>query len=56
MRVCTEIEKVILAANFFVNYAIENGFTEAAVYQNGELIPICEVLQWLRSFREMFLK
>ena len=28
-------------AHFFDN---ENGFTEAAIYQNGSLIPVCEVL------------
>lgn len=41
-------------AHFFDN---ENGFTEAAIYQNGSLIPVCEVLpQWLQTFRSLFLK
>lgn len=53
----TDLSKILPycdEAHFFDN---ENGFTEAAVYQNGELIPLGEALpQWLQSFREMFLK
>lgn len=53
----TDLHKILPycdEAHFFDN---ENGFTEVAVYQNGELIPICETLpQWLQTFRELFLK
>ena len=45
---------IVTKPTFFDN---ENGFTEAAIYQNGSLIPVCEVLpQWLQTFRSLFLK